>query len=137
MKSIALGTLFIVVNLLSCGQVNNVSQDEILFEKLVSKGDSCLHLGEKGNAKEYYYQAMILKMDCRTYALLMQKVDVFIDCHSSNKEYNTFLMKGDSCYSVGRFGNAIDYYDKALRIKPNEKYPIRQKELSEDFFNAF
>jgi len=46
--------------------------------------------------------------------------------------FNALINKGLALYNLGQYDEAIDYYDKALAIDPNNTLALTNKQLAID-----
>jgi len=100
------------------------------YNKLIRQGDNTMQQKEYALAKEAFTQAHALIPE-EKYALdKLAEIELLIKRQSNQKnidaEYNTAIAQADGLFIQKKYPEAITGYEKASKIKPEEKYPRDQ-----------
>ncbi len=119
-------------------KISAQSADQQLTErinKLVTDGDKLLNAGDFESAKQKYQEALSLKND-PTIAAKIADVEARMKAETMSqveKNYQKIIDKADQLKNAKEFDEAISYYERALTIKPGDKYPTDKiKEIRDE-----
>ena len=94
------------------------------FQDLMDEGESAMKDDEWRVAINLFESALELKPgDAEALALRAESEEEL------NRDYAKLVTRGDEQYEEKDWEDAIDAYDRALNLKPNEEYPIDRKKL--------
>lgn len=90
------------------------------YETFIKMGDADFNTNDFERAKVNYQQAYNLKP---TDSYPREKIAELNLLISKNENYNSLIKAADNSFSAKEYEEAIEYYEDALSVKPNEKYP--------------
>ena len=100
------------------------------FEKLMKDGGISLANKRYKDAVSQYQEALTLKPENETAKSKLDEAKKKLEeeqaLAEANRKYNEFLDKGDDSFKAKNYEEAIQYYESALGIKADEKYPKDQ-----------
>lgn len=122
-----------------CFSANNASAQESApsFQSLMTSGDREFSRQEYIKAKMYYQEALLLRpKDATAKGRLNKTLLAIREQGKTDTRFYGFIDKGDEFYDKGEMEKALAEYNKALKIKPNDKYATdRKKEVTETIKN--
>ncbi|MCC7303334.1 MAG: hypothetical protein IT233_11895 [Bacteroidia bacterium] len=94
------------------------------YKAAVDAGDIFFAKKDYVNARMKYEEAKNI-FPTQTYPpLMIGKCDQMLaNADPKFKEYNGYIIQGDKAFKEGRYTDARSYYQAALDVKPEEKYP--------------
>jgi tetratricopeptide (TPR) repeat protein len=112
-------------------------KEEKAYRDMIAKADEALVGKDISIARFYYNKAMTIKKDENYPRLKLKDIQKLVDqdkLDQHNQEYNKIIEQADEAFKSGDFSMARFNYNKALTMKPDEKYPKDQlKRIRESF----
>jgi len=102
------------------------------YTNLIQAADNLRNSGELQKAKQKYSEAQQLKKDEKYPAEQIKWIDQQLANKQSNQQYNDIIEQGDKLAKQKDYAAAIEKYQQATKLKPNENYPkgkIQELEL--------
>jgi tetratricopeptide (TPR) repeat protein len=109
------------------------------YERVMRSGDQNLASKDYEKAVEYYDQALNLKPNDTRAAEQRNKAKAELAAIAAglaaqqkalNDKYDAEIRSGDASFSSKKYAKAIQHYETALELKPNEVYPREQLKLA-------
>jgi hypothetical protein len=110
-------------------------REEKEYLDLIDKADQAYMVKDISVARFYYYKAIAIKKDEDYPRIKIKDIQKIIDQDQQdqrNMEYNKILEQADQALQSENFSIARFNYNKALTMKPNEKYPKDQLKRIKD-----
>ncbi len=114
-----------------------------VYTTLIKKGDECFKQKRYGEAEEFFEKSLKIKPKEKYPKEKIKEIEKASRIKFDNDfEYNTKIKKGDECFKQKKYGEAREFFEESLKIKPNEKYPKEkikeiEKALRIEFDNNF
>lgn len=97
------------------------------FAALIADSEQLLKLGNMQEARLKCSEALSLKKDEKQGLDLLSKIDNLLAKEKAdNDNYNHAIEQANALLASGELAKAIPYYEQALSIKPNEKFPAEK-----------
>lgn len=110
-------------------------KEEKEYSELIAKADEALVGKDVAIARFYYNKAISMKKDEEYPKIKLKDIQKMMDqdkLDQQNNEYNKLIELGDQALESGNYSIARFNYNKAISMRPNEKYPKDQmKKLRE------
>ncbi len=125
--------LFIIsllISLIFCLSSNNISAQEAepTYQSLIQSGDKEFGAKEYIKAKSYYQEALRQKPDDATAKNKLNKTLQMIRQQNQKEEvFYGYIDTADALYEKGDMEKALEEYNKALSILPNDSYALERK----------
>ncbi len=106
-------------------------REEQAYRDLIVKADEAYYKKELAVARSYYQQSLGIKNDERYPKIKLLDIEKLVEQDlrdEVNREYRDIIAEGDKAMVGNNLSIARFYYNKALGVKPNEKYPKDQLE---------
>ena len=106
-------------------------QEEKEYRDMIAKADEAYFDKDIAIARFYYNKAISVKKDENYPRIKLKDIQKLIDQDAQDQEnlqYRKFIEEGDQALQVENFSIARFNYNKALTMKPNEKYPKKPVE---------
>ena len=104
-------------------------KEEKIYRDIINKGDEAYFNKDIAVARFYYNKAISMKRD-EEYPLIklkdIKKLVIQDKQDQRNIEYRNYLELADQAFKNGNYSIARFNYNKALSVKPEEKYPLDQ-----------
>jgi len=114
-------------------------KEEKEYHDIIAKADEAYFNKDMAISRFYYTKAMVIKKDENYPRIKLMDIQKLIeqDTHDQESEqYRKFIEDGDQALQLKNFSVARFNYNKALTMKPDEKYPKEQlKKLKEALQN--
>ena len=107
-------------------------KEEKEYRDVIAKGDEAFVNKDIAMARFYYNKAISIKKDEKYPLIKLKDIQKLIEQDAQNlqnQEYGKLIEEGDQAVQLENFSIARFSYNKALRLKPNEKYPKDQLKL--------
>jgi serine/threonine protein kinase len=135
--------------------ISNLKQEENRKKKIeeeynrtLFKADELYNIGNYSKAKEFYLKALELVEDSDRARSQIKNLDQVLQQSSLEKsekervnaEYNSLLRDGDNLFKEKKFVEALQEFQKASHLKPDEPYPkqiIESIEQTLEIFKSF
>ncbi|MGQ8335197.1 hypothetical protein ACUNWD_01500 [Sunxiuqinia sp. A32] len=104
-------------------------REEEEYRDLIAKADEAYFKKELAVARSYYTQSLSIKKDERYPQIKLKDIDKLVEQQFKNEENQQYLdvvAEADKALYANNYSIARFYYNKALGLKPNEKYPKEQ-----------
>ncbi|MBV5314460.1 MAG: hypothetical protein JZU47_14260 [Prolixibacteraceae bacterium] len=104
-------------------------KEEKEYSDAIAKADEAFYNKDIAIARFYYNKASSIKIEENYPKIKLKEVQKLIDqskLDQQNEEYRKILELADDSFQSGNFSIARFNYNKALTIKPDEKYPKDQ-----------
>lgn len=120
-------------------QLNVENDNKIRFDRLIQQGDMLFASNKFDEAIESYEQAMTLKPGDQTPYLKIKEVnrrklelaDTINEENDKNAQFNLLIQKGDILLLSNKFDEAIEVYEQAMILKPEDQMPyLKIKEVN-------
>lgn len=99
------------------------------YEKAITGAQTLLAEKKYVEAKVSYQSALKIRPDDKACQQKIKEIDELLsDITALNKSYAKEVSEGDVNYNAKKYSEAIDHYQLANSIKPEEKYPLQQLE---------
>lgn len=103
---------------------------EAAYNQAIASADQFYDTKQYANAKSEYQNALNLKPNETYPQRQLQKVNqILAENATIDQNYNNTIAQADQFYSIKNYDSAIDSYESALKIKPDESYP--QQKIAE------
>jgi tetratricopeptide (TPR) repeat protein len=102
------------------------------YRDLITSADEAYTQKDLAHARFYYSKAMTIKTSEEYPRIKLKDIQKLIDQDTQDKlniEYNKLIELADQAMQNKNYGIARSNYNKALSLKPNEKYPKDQMKL--------
>lgn len=97
------------------------------FKDLVNKADRLFHEKRYAEARPVYVDASQIKPDDKYVKQQIAEIDRLLALQKDDaKKYADFITQADKYFDNQRYPLAKEWYKRALGVRPNESYPIRQ-----------
>lgn len=110
-------------------------KEEKEYKEIIAKADEAYFNKDIAISRFYYNKALYIKKDEDYPKIKLKDIQKLIDQDSrdkQNEQYRSFVAQGDQAMQLGNYSVARFNYNKALTLKPEEKYPKDQlKKLKE------
>ncbi len=94
------------------------------YNNYVSAGDSLFQMAEYSASKAQFESALTVKPKEKYPRTKIQEILTELDkINKLNQEYNNIIVAADSYFNTSNFQDAKENYEKAIQLKPEEKYP--------------
>ena len=114
-------------------------KEEKEYRDIIAKGDEAYFNKDMAISRFYYIKAMAIKRDENYPRIKLKDIQKLIeqDAHDQENElYRNLINQGDEALQLKNYSIARFNYNKALTMKPDEKYPKEQlKKLKEALQN--
>ncbi len=114
-------------------------KDEKEYQDIIAKADEAFFNKDLAISRFYYNKALSIKRDENYPRIKLKDIQKLIDQDAQdqeNEEYRNLVDQGDQAFQLKNYSVARFNYNKALTMKPNEKYPKDQlKKLKEALQN--
>ncbi len=114
-------------------------REEEEYNNLISLGDEAFYNHDLAVARAYYQRAISYKTDEQYASIKLNEIEELIrqdQKNQVNNEYQQMLTQADNAFLIKNYSIARFYYNKALGIKPNEKYPAEQlRRIKDELLN--
>ena len=114
-------------------------REEKEYKDLISKADEAFVNKDIAIARFYYNKALRIKNTEEYPKIKLKDIQKLIDQYALDKQnelYKSYVELGDQAMQAGNYSVARFNYNKALTIKPDEKYPKDQiKQIKEAIVN--
>lgn len=90
------------------------------YDNFLAMGDTDYNTSNFENAKINYEKALNLKPIENYPKEKISEIKLLI---VKNESYNSLIKAADKSFNAKEYSDAIEYYEDALSVKPNEKYP--------------
>ncbi len=104
-------------------------REEKEYRDMIAKADEAYFDKDIAVARFYYFKAIAIKRDENYPHIKLADIQKLIDQDAEdqkNQEYQKLIDQGDQALQAGNYSIARFNYNKALGMKPNEKYPKDQ-----------
>ena len=113
--------------------------DEKEYQDIIAKADEAYFNKDLAISRFYYNKALSIKRDENYPRIKLKDIQKLIDQDAQdqeNEQYRNLVDQGDQAFQLKNYSVARFNYNKALTMKPNEKYPKDQlKKLKEALQN--
>ncbi|HET6557937.1 MAG TPA: hypothetical protein VFG54_11525 [Prolixibacteraceae bacterium] len=110
-------------------------KEEKEYSEMIAKADEALVVKDVAIARFYYNKAISMKKDEEYPKIKIKDIQKMMEqdqLEQKNNEYNRLIELGDQALESGNYSIARFNYNKAISMRPNEKYPKDQmKKLRE------
>ncbi|BBE16706.1 plectin 1 isoform 8 [Aquipluma nitroreducens] len=114
-------------------------KDEKEYQDIIAKADEAYFNKDLAISRFYYNKALSIKRDENYPRIKLKDIQKLIDQDAQdqeNEQYRNLVDQGDQAFQLKNYSVARFNYNKALTMKPNEKYPKDQlKKLKEALQN--
>ena len=114
-------------------------KDEKEYQDIIAKADEAYFNKDLAISRFYYNKALSIKRDEDYPRIKLKDIQKLIDQDAQdqeNEQYRNLVDQGDQAFQLKNYSVARFNYNKALTMKPNEKYPKDQlKKLKEALQN--
>ena len=114
-------------------------KDEKEYRDIIAKADEAYFNKDLAISRFYYNKALSIKRDEDYPRIKLKDIQKLIDQDAQdqeNEQYRNLVDQGDQAFQLKNYSVARFNYNKALTMKPNEKYPKDQlKKLKEALQN--
>lgn len=111
-------------------------KEEKEYREAIAKADEAYFNKDIGISRFYYNRAIAIKKDENYPRIKLKDIQKLIDQDSQdvqNLEYNKLIEQADQALQSGNYSISRFNYNKALNMKPDEKYPKEQlKRIKEE-----
>ena len=102
------------------------------YTEAIKNADQRFHKQDYINAIKYYEEASSLKPDEDYPSTQIERINIEIqvldDLKKVNEDYNEYITQADELFRRQQYEYARDFYERAQKLKSEEKYPIAQLE---------
>lgn len=96
----------------------------VIFNKSVATADSLFDLNQYQQAlNEYLYASGLLPGEIYPRTRIDEINKIFEEARQEQKAYNKAVEEADQLYMIQDYNAAMDAYNKALQMRPQERYP--------------
>jgi len=125
-KSIKIIILFSLITF--CCLTNYAQEQTVTFQSVMATGDSEFANNNYIKAKTCYQEALRLQPNDATAKTKLDKTLQLIREESKKEEkFFDFIDKADDFFDNGDLNNALNEYNNALNIKPDDEYALERK----------
>ncbi|MCT4582314.1 MAG: hypothetical protein N4A35_12950, partial [Flavobacteriales bacterium] len=125
------------INVLLKKLASNTAEEQ--YRKIVSKADELFEAKNYEKAKGLYERAKGLKPSDNYPPAQISKINDILASMASaeelNKKYQEFITKADDKFDAEQYKDALNNYQSALSLKPNEAYPKKRIEEIKKLLN--
>lgn len=120
---------FCFTSFLAIGQQTNEDSLNTIdsYDWTIEKADLLFDMMEFEDAKELYIEAVSIRLDEPYPINRIAEIDQLLAQIAANealqKQYESYILKGDDAYTLGEYEQAISHYEQALALLPDEDYP--------------
>jgi epidermal growth factor receptor substrate 15 len=108
-------------------QQKDLEAKEKSYELAIKEGDAAFNAKDFSTAKLKYNTAISVKPEQPYPSVQLQKINDeernLANQAQKDKDYTDFIKGADALFTQTKFQEAIDLYEKALLVKPNESHP--------------
>lgn len=111
--------------------------DDIEFKSLLSDGKTEMRNGNYGNARYYFKSALDIKPNnSEAFNLFAQAEAKMKEQEKArvDKEYSDYITYADAAFKNKEYDKAKEYYQKALKTKPELEYPKTKIQQIEELY---
>jgi len=113
-------------------------REEQEYKNYIAKADEALVVKDISIARFYYNKALSMKKEEEYPKIKLKDIQKIIDqdkLNNLNAEYNNIIDQADQAMQAGNYSLARFNYNKALSLRPDEKYPREQLKKMRDLLN--
>ena len=104
-------------------------KEEKEYKDIIAKADEAFFNKDMAISRFYYNKALSIKKDENYPRIKLKDIQKLIDQDShdqATEQYRNLIEQGDQAFQLKNYSVARFNYNKALTLKPDEKYPKDQ-----------
>ena len=109
-------------------KISTIEQKKAKYNQLIADADAQMRNAEYDKAQITYNQALALYPSSEYVKSKLKEIEDAKTQIALQKNYKSIIEKADKCLREKKYNEAINLYQQALALKPNESYPKTQIE---------